>query len=240
MKDIPILFTGEMVRAIICGQKKQTRRILKKQPPANVTSAGVISRSTEGQTDEWTWLSGDPRDCDTWMVEDDFKTGYRPGDRLWVKETWACHYANDALKPSEIESDLWTVRYFADEHLRPASRDGSLALHSQCTKKRVAIFMPRWASRLTLTIEEVRVERLRDISLEDVIAEGCPYDPTWIDTTVDGSNPYMVAMAGPAQWQTPHLWYHRLWDSINGEGAWESNPWVVAITFAAEQKNIDG
>ncbi|SKB32854.1 hypothetical protein [Sphingopyxis flava] len=269
MTDRPILFSAPMVRALIEGRKTKTRRIIKPQPPATVTSAGVISRSSEGQTDEWSWLSGDPRDIDTWGFEGDFKTRFVPGDRLWVKETWACHWANDNLKPSEIIDDLWSVRYFANDYVRPAARDGSAATLDQFKKKRVAIFMPRWASRLTLTVTDVRVERLQACSEADALAEGvCRQYPTaedheWLrahheenygsppsQADIDQFDEGVFVVPGtdcgfgpkprqPIWGPTATSCYASLWNSINGAGAWEANPWVVAITFTVEQGNID-
>jgi hypothetical protein len=90
--------------------------------------------------------------------------------------------------------------------------------------------MPRWASRLALTVTEVRVERLQDISEADAIAEGCrqyasstklsrPFNPDWKGIYREG--------------------YAELWNAINGAGSWESNPWIVAYTFTVQNSNID-
>jgi hypothetical protein len=102
---------------------------------------------------------------------------------------------------------------------------------------RPGIHMPRWASRLTLTVLDVRVQRLQDISEEDAIAEGIGSNPvqegTWIDY------PERTSAAG---WSDPRKSFRSLWDSINGrrEGAsWNDNPWVVALSFCVERKNID-
>jgi len=103
---------------------------------------------------------------------------------------------------------------------------------------RSPIFCPRWASRLTLTVTEVRVQRLQEISEADVLAEGCPLDPFYHDTTADGSNPHMVKI-DTAKWISPRGWYHRLWDSLHGPDAWDANPWVVAVSFTVDRRNID-
>ncbi|MBA4306451.1 MAG: hypothetical protein C0429_06900 [Sphingopyxis sp.] len=230
MTDRPILFRAPMVRALLAGTKTQTRRILNPQPSDDLDNLG------DGET-LLDMSTGEP-----------VKLHFAVGDRLWVKETWGCHWATDPQKPSEIVPDLWSVRYFADDYIRPASCDGSVALLEQCKKKRVSIFMPRWASRLTLTVTDVRVERLQDCSENDAIAEGIQCANVIVDADCAGGvhreitadryfspsdpeddNPFEYAVDA----------YHRLWNSINGEGAWEQNPWVVAVSFTVEQRNID-
>lgn len=210
MKMIPILFSPQMVCAILNGTKTQTRRVIKPQPPEIVTSAGSYANNTEGQTDRWSWLSGDPKDCDTWGFEGEFKTEYRPGDQLWVRETWRTTPAYDDLAPCELDVDV-PLNYLADDsYFNWAEADGS-----RYGKTRVSIHMPAWAARIHLGIISVRVERLQDISRGDATAEGCPF-------------PNM--QSGP----NPKDWFRDLWNGINGkrEGAsWDANPWVVAVEF---------
>lgn len=237
--DRPILFSAPMVRALLDGRKTQTRRLIKPQPPENVTSAGVISRSSEGQTDEWTWLSGDPRDCDTWGFEGEFKTRFVPGDRLWVKETWA-HDAPDietcrCAFQDAIGGGLTYGPYYRATEIAP-----------ETLRWRPSIFMPRWTSRLTLTITDVRVQRLQECSEEDAIAEGIyawQHDELGTlfsvnragDTPVRGRN----KIASPAGYERAVHAYVRLWEDINGAGSWEANPWICAISFTVERRNID-
>lgn len=132
MKERPIIFSAPMVTAILEDRKTQTRRLTKNVPPG---FSGELP-------DDWEWKSpyGDP------------------GDRLWVRETWAPHDAK-AL----AEKDRAFI-YFRADDARAHPTDG---------KWRPCIFMPRWASRLNLEILTVRVERLRDITPEDARAEGC-------------------------------------------------------------------
>lgn len=276
MTDRPILFSAPMIRALLDGRKTQTRRIIKPQPAENVTSAGVITRSDVGQTDEWTWLSGDPRDVDTCGCAGNFATRFRPGDRLWVKETWkpgswredarvACDYrASPELvhtpwcRPENFE-DLWPK--WTDELVANGSAPDAAGIHhwepgKSPLKWRPSIYMPRWASRLTLIVIDVRVERLQDISEPDAIAEGVVWqEPTEEDRATaaagdDNGVPYEVegvwTVPGAKGLTKADVWgctaaqsYRFLWDAINGTGAWEANPWVVAITFTVHHHNID-
>lgn len=148
------------------------------------------------------------------------------GDRLYVREAWRTHKVSDELSPRLLtgEGRIWFE----------ADRD----VCDQHGKLRPAIHMPRWASRLTLIVEAVSFQQLSELSREDILAEGCPIDPWYRDTTADGSCPYMVS-TGPDQWESPSLWYHRLWDSLHGRDSWETNPQIVALTFRVERGNID-
>lgn len=237
MTDRPILFSGPMVRAIIDGTKTQTRRVLKVQPPKwqamviDITEPFFCEEEQEWGQVETIW-SGPlvPGMCEPEREEWRPLKGlhYAIGDRLWVRETWRAHKNWNSAKPNNIStrSRIW---YDADE------RDNC----DQHGKTRVSIHMPRWASRLTLTVTDVRVQRLKDISTEDVLAEGAPLCPYHTDYTQDGTNPYMCTIEGRHGTQSPHAWYHRLWDSINGPDAWCANPWVVAVSFTVERRNID-
>jgi hypothetical protein len=99
------------------------------------------------------------------------------------------------------------------------------------------LFMPRWASRLTLTVTDVRVERLKDITNEDCIAEGVPVHPNAnaprVGLTQDAfaREHGLISHYGAA--------YRRIWEEINGKGSWDANPWVIAYTFIVHGGNID-
>ena len=219
MTDRPILFSAPMVRALLAGTKTQTRRLIK-------------------NPEHWGCPTGDcPHNLQTECNESmsslrDEITNYRVGDRLWVKETWRSTPAYDDLKPSDLGGDE-PLNYLADQgYFNWAEADGD-----RHGKTRVSIFMPRWASRLTLTVTDVRVERLQDISKDDAIAEGLhrhmPHstEPSWAATADAAFNARYFG--------NPCHAYYDLWNSINGAGAWEQNPWVVAISFNVEQRNID-
>jgi hypothetical protein len=124
-----------------------------------------------------------------------------PGDRLWVRETFIAGMFNGGERK-------W-VRYRAtDEKEVPSG-----------TKWKPSIYLPRWASRITLEVTEVRAQRLQEISVEDAIGEGYPQDPL---------------LGIPNDIEAPRRWYRDLWDQINGDrlaDAWASNPWVWAVSF---------
>lgn len=212
-----------MVRALLDGRKTQTRRILGTTGRCNIFEPGVWSDS----------YVLDPGNAE-WRAR---HTPYAVGDRLWVKETWRTHRSWDEAKPSEI---LACSRVWFE-----ADRDNC----DQHGKVRVSIFMPRWASRLTLIVTEVRVERLNDCSEADAIAEGIEVGRHPITGDASGWKSYEIIHNGRhkgerhphavAPNKSPVTSYAELWNSINGAGAWEANPWVVAVSFNVVRGNID-
>ena len=200
MTERPILFSTAMVRAILAGRKKVTRRVMKVQPPANavVTVERYSPIVSNRRGEDW---YGPEIFGAHW---DDDEKGLRcpygaPGDLLWVRETWAQY-------PSELNPEPCDAWYKATSNGPP-----------QPFKWRPSIHMPRWASRITLRITDVRVERLQDIWEDDARAEGC--EPVgWIDETDVGMSSYREG-------------FPRLWNRINGPGTWEANPWVWVIGF---------
>jgi hypothetical protein len=213
MSDKPILFSGPMIRAIREDRKSQTRRIIKPQPPANWDRHCWFSQPVYGWTEH-----AEP--TTEWFKAN---TRFSPGDRLWVRETWRAMAMMDDLSPSAMPSDSF-VTYDAADAMPPAPG-----------KTRVSIHMPRWASRLTLAVTDVRVERLQDISEEDAVAEGC-----FVGKATRRVFDSMTSMRlGGPQWRTARDWYADLWETINGADSWAANPWVVALTFTTERRNID-
>lgn len=201
MTDRPILFSAPMINAILREiaapgtGKTVTRRVLKPQPQG-VSAARRVR-------DKCYHITPESNRCTV-----DFKApNYAPGDRLWVRE--AISY--DRL---DVDRDgILPPWYWADGN--PDAGDW--------TRPKPSIHMPRWASRLTLHVTDVRVQRLQEISEADARAEGCPCQG---DDDLCG----MEAVG----------WFRDLWDSLNAERApWSSNPWVVAVTFRPVLGNID-
>ena len=207
MTDRPIIFSAPMIRALLEGRKSQTRRVLKLagRAPDYIGPHGCQDDPTC-----WGWempdiggyvtVGGDDKDHlpgwrNGWR---DWQGAYAPGDRLWVREA----FSYDRL---DVERDgILPPWHWADGN--PESGDWS--------RPKPSIHMPRWASRLTLIVTDVRVQRLGDLTDEDAIAEG-------IDVTCG---------------LTPSVTYAILWDKINAKRGypWKSNPWIVALTFRTE------
>lgn len=213
MTDRPILFSAPMVRALLDGRKTQTRRVMNPQPQG-ISSAEHFSKSS------WS-ITPESNRCTV-----DFKApSYATGDRLWVRETFA---QSGACWP-RIRQGLGRLHYRADpDH----------GWHDYWGRWRPSIHMPRWASRLTLTVTDVRVQRLQDLSEFDAIAEGCrPYfdhDNPSEHAGPNGTVHQMAPLRGPLDD------FHRLWDNLNADRApWASNPWVCAVSFAVHKCNID-
>ncbi len=220
-----------MVRALLAGTKTQTRRVVKPQPPIGHAWSGWCVTSTH-RADEGkaTWAAGTgPFLRDVHRVACPYG---QPGDRLWVKESWRTGARLDAKSPKAIErachdagythGACCPVRYEADgSHTTWGDRDA--ADFGMWGKHRVSIHMPRWASRLTLEITGVRVERLQGISEADVIAEGV--------TAVSSGGVTLFTTTGVNCFQTAKDAYAALWESINGPGSWAANPWVWVVEF---------
>jgi hypothetical protein len=213
MSDRPIIFSGPMVRALLDGRKTQTRRILKPQP---VHDAAFVTLVPDGR-----WVSSD-----VWGYGYLIDVPYSYGDRLWVREALDLGDRGCPIGHATYEADD------ADVDLRP---DGAAVWAGGYKRRKVpSIHMPRWASRLTLTVADVRVQRLHYISEEDAVAEG-------VESGITSRGRMWKAYGEPPNsWvESARLSFARLWESIHGPGAWGANPWVVALTFTVEKRNID-
>jgi hypothetical protein len=156
-------------------------------------------------------------------IQSEIDCPYQVGDILWVRETWAQH---DGQPYADGQSDMVTV-YRAD------ACDLTLAM---IDKWRPSIFMPRWASRITLRVTGVKVERVQEISEEDAKAEGIP----WVHTSVCGQNYFQIWTGEPGTKKckchsnvNASVVFMWLWDSINAKRGfgWDKNPWVWCYTF---------
>ena len=191
MKEKPILFSGKMVRAILDDRKTMTRRVVKPQPEQDTDCPYHIGTGIERKA----------RICPYG----------KPGDRLWVRETFA-----EGLSNKEGIAYRATSKWYDFE-------DGTPENFKEI-KWKPSIFMPRWASRITLEITNVRVERLQDISEEDAKREG-------VESNFDEGVVYYGPLnKGHADARIAFSW---LWDSINAKRgySWESNPWVWVVEF---------
>ena len=223
MKERGIIFNAEMVRAILDGRKTQTRRVMKVQPVLNGDRWEVYSASVEKGNKSipvTPWGS----------IENNCPFG-KVGDHLWVRETWSVvshEFDDDGLmidyvpdRPTKAVREMpyghgyYTghVIYSADGDFTWGDDDGCIDGRS-CWKP--SIHMPRWASRITLEVTDVRVERLNDVSNDDAKSEGC-----W----------YGRGCGVPDKALTPSDQFPTLWEEIYGDGSWASNPWVWVIEF---------
>lgn len=202
IKETPILFSGEMVRAILDGRKTQTRRVMKVQMPENLWRTGGID--TAGEYAFAVPLADDEKD-DHLVKECKFPYG-NIGDRLWVREAFTFGY--DFFGPKKY--------FFRADHVDCTEcADGR-------HKWKPSIYMPRRACRILLEITAIRVERLQDISEADALSEGVT-DPT-------AGTEY--ATPDDADYKSgPKTWFAMLWSRINGIESWRENPWVWVIEF---------
>lgn len=218
MVDRPIIFSGSMVRALLDGRKTMTRRIIKPQP--NLAMKGV-----GGNWVVWDGLLGwrDIHEAFSDPALKQHKLRFAVGDRLYVRENFALH-------PQSRE----TVFYKATVENEPGFPVWS-------GPWRPSIHLPRSASRLTLIVEAVKVERLQDISEVDAKAEGIHrYPHHWHDPEYPLDPIAYEPFAGaPERYSDPVEAYQALWNSINGPNAWDANPWVVAVSFRVVKANID-
>ena len=232
MADRPIIFSAPMVRALLEGRKTQTRRLLGRGNTLFNGDKWPPELRFEDMKLEQAWVDGGPSPAGNpgpylkadWpygrMVEQDDRSDsewlmarlyprIQPGDRLYVREAWRTWKDHDEVAPRDLVKSISPVFYEADRD--NCDRHG---------RHRQGMHMPRWASRLTLTVSNVRIQRVCEISEDDARAEG-----------VD-----------PAKWILPVAAFRELWNSLHAKpgATWADNPWIVALTFSVEQRNIDG
>lgn len=230
----PILFSGPMVRALLAGEKTQTRRVL-----TRLKGYGKISCLCKPDFPWFDWEFRDQNKQARGCNESELREllPYEPGDRLWVRETVAC----GACAPSKPPQ--WSPGFWRREQGSPQNTAGlwyqadDLAPANPITERgkwTPARFMPRWASRMVLNVTDVRVQRLQDITDDDALAEGvaCAVAPgAGRDVDIDGQ-----------YWPGgPKRMFRELWDSLNKKRGcgWQKNFYVVAVTFAVHHGNVD-
>lgn len=209
MTDKPILFSGPMVRALLDDSKNQTRRVLRPQP---FPVGGPFYRP-HPVTDPRQWHSVSARGT----IANIQIVPYAPGDRLWVREHWRTHVAYQDLPPRDLGGEE-PVRYEADGYLET----WGWPFMDAPGRLRQGMHMPRWASRLTLIVTDVRVQRVQEMDRGDAMGEGCPF-------------PNMAKGPNPLEW------FADLWNDLNEKRGfgWDVNPWVCAVTFTVHHQNID-
>lgn len=210
--DKPIIFSGPMVRAILDGQKTQTRQVMR---------PGRYDDSLRGHEPSGRVVNyyGDER-LGAEYVRPGYSSVVLPmlyavGDRLWVREAWRFDDAEmNSVTPAALPEQPELVLYEADR----------LFFDDDDRRRRSPIHMPRWASRITLRVTDVRVQRVQEISWIDAVAEGA-HDPRRAMMRIDPDTGCVAA-------------FRDLWNSINAKRGygWDVNPWVVALTFERESR----
>jgi len=214
-KEHPILFTGEMVRAILEDRKKQTRRVVKPQPYKDDYSKPTLKDGL------WAFPSEVRYPMITSCPYGVF------GDRLWVRETFGI-FDVDADEDIAIcfKADDSDAKWFKDK--KEDFNDLRLG------KWRSPIHLPKWACRLWLEITGIRAERVQEINHKDALSEGCYDFVVESDSKYYNDHEFTVnAPNGDIHRQTALIAFRELWDSINAKRGygWESNPWVWVIEF---------
>lgn len=213
VREHPILFKTEMVRAILDGRKTQTRRVIKPQPER----LGVGESAWRDEI-----YAYDHKDCDGDACEyacngEWLECPYgKPGDELWVRETHT--FWEDC-------SGLDHIKYKIGEPVPiPNTRDAADYVVGRFDKWRPSIHMPRWASRIQLVVEDVRVERVQEISASDALDEGVDLGGYSSNSRI--SDEYIVDT------------FRELWNSINADRGypWEENPWVWVVEFKVKEE----
>lgn len=214
MKERPILFSAPEVRAILEGRKTQTRRIVKPMSAkqARWLTPEVLAKVKRVEVGNW--------DCGFGVSLEHFISFPfgAPGDRLWVREPFVYRHKHDRF-------------YYRADHPKfdPYAHDGWKS----------AVAMPRQASRITLEVTDVRVERLQDISEADARAEGArPADASvmfegcghWHDTVDDARNCPGSKRRRDLE-NTARGAFVLLWNKLNNSASWPANPWVWVINF---------
>jgi hypothetical protein len=239
MTNKPILFSAPMIQALLDGRKTQTRRAIKLDGYdfTGYECTGRLHDCTGGHglelvsKEHGLWQpESNPNGRSAWYIRVPIMTG----DRLWVRETWRTDsdYYND-LAPSEMSG----------EELLIFAADADWSDNKSVGRSRASMHMPRWASRLTLNITDVRVQRLQDISEADARSEGVSIaiedspSSAWFSGLHQDTN-----LVGPMDgWHCNDAMaaFRDLWNSINDPDAWGENKWVAAYTFTVSKGNID-
>ncbi|MCK4961677.1 MAG: hypothetical protein KAS19_04280, partial [Anaerolineales bacterium] len=207
--------SAPMVRAILDGTKTQTRRVIKPQPDYQIEvedDGSCVTYNGDKLVQRWQSPYG------------------KVGDQLWVRETfrcngWATDLATIFYKANDRNSYTEISEQFPVDGKKKLPVDG---------RWRPSIHMPRWASRIQLEITDIRVERIKSLTIDDMCAEGIGEmleDPESIAGHGFAEAEH-YSIAGVPMMHLPEIYgFAAFWDSINGQGSWDLNPWVWVVEF---------
>jgi hypothetical protein len=243
VKTLPILFSGPLVRKILAGEKSQTRRLMKPEPsPDTVAWTYIVDSTDRARSQRFVPRRATFGDAPPHLIGEKLREAETgpprrspyglSGDHLYVREAFALSVRDQDEEGRDVKDPtLW------DPPIYRATDEGkgewtNAEGETVGPKWRPSIHMPRWASRITLEVTEVRVERLQDISTEDIVAEGVEV-PDVDFRVVDDPR---TLEAERDEWARDA--FERLWESINSKRAsWASNPWVWCISFRRVEGN---
>jgi hypothetical protein len=224
MTDIPLRCKAHQVRAMLGDRQTQLR-----MPLIKLRRFGAVTEFDRSSTPGFDWHFRDR--AMRWHDLSDAQLmeylPYQKGDRLWVRETW------NIFQCSQDGEMAWPFETIPKEDPRPNKHRSQIVVdyaadpHSPEDRWRPSIHMPRWASRITLLVDDVKVQRLQEITPADAIAEGNrPATTNYMSVDCDTPNPVND--------------FRSLWSSLyTGPLSWDANPWVVYPTFRVIKQNID-
>lgn len=244
IKERGIFFNGEMVRAILDGRKTQTRRVIKNQREGDCWSVKpTLDPRHSGHTHDW-WL---PKGTLPYSALPSCPFG-KVGDRLWVREAWSdVNYEGSTALAYRADGELKSINEDDGDDSDPNFEKYQFAnwypnlIEGTEGKWRPSIHMPRWASRITLEITDIRVERLHGINEEDAKAEGVRQGVRKINHEADNELIYCNYLASKlddaSEWfDSPIDSFLSLWESIYGAESWQHGPWVWVVEFKVVDK----
>lgn len=245
MADYPIAFSAPMILALLAGRKTVTRRVLTPQPAPDFIEAAI---GREELTFRPAFLFGGP-------THQMLRRLPRPGSRLWVRESYFQYGHWEPIEGARTKGgrqkwgfipDLPQILFDPPQAYRKGMHSADSA--TPAWHKRLGRFMPRNASRMTLIVTDVRVERLQDITHDDAMAEGILRHEVEGGATLRDLDTDEVQQLTVLKWSgAPGLpkrgmerrAFQDLWESINGAESWAENPFVAAYSFRMERRNID-
>lgn len=236
MKEYPILFSAPMVRAILEGRKTQTRRVVKHKFDPEASIRFCPNGLVDDQTPTWVADEGEEDIFGDSCVNPIICPYGQPGDRLWVREAW-CPGVPAVRLPGS--GGLYGIVPHPKQWSIPKTKPGGIVVKYSASwndgdhdgvsvpPMRPSIHMPRWASRITLEVTDVRVQRIQRISDEDCWAEGIS------EELVNRAEHFAIGGSQIQGGSPERFAFSDLWDSINAARGlgWDSNPWVWAISF---------